>query len=142
MKQQIKATWQSGVHLISEGPGGTLPMDGSKDVGGQEKGLRPKALMLSALAGCAGVDLAMLLEKMRAEVENFEIEVTGELTEEHPKYYHKVSVCFKLYGTDFKKDKIKKAIDLSESTYCGVMAMFKKFATVTTSIAYYPPKNA
>lgn len=139
--QKIKATWKSGVHMISECPGGQVAMDGSPEVGGQEKGVRPKAMMLSALAGCAGVDIAMLFQKMRIEVAGFEIEVTGTLTENHPKYYDKVNVVFHFYGADFPKEKIAKAVALSTETYCGVMAMFRKFATVDISIAYHP-KNA
>ena len=74
---------------------------------------------------------------MRAEVKDISIDVEGELTEEHPKYYHKVKMTFNFYGKDFKKDKIEKAVKLSEERYCGVMAMFKKFAEVKTAIQYF-----
>ena len=58
------------------------------------------------------------------------------MTEEHPKYYDKVHVAYKFYGSAFKKDKIKKAVILSEEKYCGVMEMFRQFAEVTTEIIY------
>ena len=137
MSQKIKAVWKSGVHMVSEGPGGQVAMDGSPEIGGQEKGVRPKAMMLSALAGCAGVDIAMLFEKMRIKVAGFDIEVSGILTENHPKYYEKVTVVFNFYGVDFPKEKIERAVELSTETYCGVMAMFRKFATVDVKIAYH-----
>jgi putative redox protein len=97
-------------------------------------GYRPKALMLSSLAGCSGLDVVSLLKKMRVEITDFKIIIEGELTEEHPKFYHAVHVTYHFYGTDLKEDKINKAVNLSVDKYCGVMEMFKKFAKVTTEI--------
>ena len=93
-------------------------------------------MMLSSLAGCSGMDIASLLKKMRAEVADFKIEVEAHLTEEHPKFYDKVHVTYTFFGSDFKKNKIEKAVNLSVDQYCGVMEMFRKFAEVTTEIIY------
>lgn len=71
-------------------------------------GFAPKALMLSSLAGCSGLDVVSLLEKMRANVTEFWIDVTGELTEEHPKFYHTVTVDYHLKMLIYKKIKLKK----------------------------------
>lgn len=100
----------------------------------ESRGLRPKAMMLSSLAGCSGLDVVSLLKKMRAEVEDFKIIVHGELTDEHPKYYHKVTVEYHFYGSELKQDKIEKAVSLSVEKYCGVMEMFRQFADVTTEV--------
>ncbi|PIX10355.1 MAG: osmotically inducible protein OsmC, partial [Flavobacteriaceae bacterium CG_4_8_14_3_um_filter_34_10] len=35
-----------------------------------------------------------------------------------------------------EKEKIKKAVDLSVEKYCGVMEMFRKFATVNIEMHY------
>jgi putative redox protein len=90
--------------------------------------------MLSSLAGCSGLDVVSLLEKMRAEVADFYIEVNGELTDEHPKYYHKVKVDYHFSDVNLQEDKIQKAVNLSVTKYCGVMEMFRRFATVETEI--------
>jgi len=137
MKNIVKTTWKGRMQFESTNEGGNLNIDASEEVGGEGKGYRPKSLMLTALAGCSGLDIVSLLKKMRAEVKDFNIDVEGELTEEHPKYYHKVKMTFNFYGKDFKKDKIEKAVKLSEERYCGVMAMFKKFAEVKTAIQYF-----
>ncbi len=134
--QKIVLNWKEGVHFESEGPGGNVLIDGSQAVGGQDKGLRPKALMLSALAGCSGIDIASLFKKMRVTVDTFSIDVEAELTEEHPKFYHKVWVTFNFYGTDLDQKKIEKAVNLSVDRYCGVMEMFRQFATIETKIKY------
>ncbi len=136
MKNKVKTTWKGNMQYESTNKGGNLMIDASPDDGGEGNGYRPKSLMLSALAGCSGLDIVPLLKKMRAEVENIEIDISAEMTEEHPKYYNKVHVAYKFYGTDFKKGKIEKAVDLSVNKYCGVMEMFRQFANITTEIIY------
>ena len=79
---------------------------------------------------------------MRAEVDDLDINVTGELTDEHPKFYHKVYLEYIFYGKDLKKDKIEKAVKLSDEKYCGVMEMFRKFAEIETEITYKEKKSS
>lgn len=136
MKNKITIHWKKQMHFISENERGNIPLDAAESVGGQGKGVSPKALMLSALGGCTAMDIASLLKKMRAEVDDFKIDVEASLTEEHPKYYDKVTVTYLFYGKDFKKDKIEKAVRLSIERYCGVMEMFRKFSKVNTGIKY------
>lgn len=137
MTHTIETNWQGQMLFNVEEPGGTINIDSDPQFGGQNKGVLPKPLMLSALAGCTGMDVISLLKKMHAEVANFKIEVKGRLTDEHPKYYDKVTVIYKFYGSEFKKDKIEKAINLSVERYCGVMEMFRQFSEISTNIQYF-----
>ena len=130
----VTTVWKENMVFESDNPSGeTLFMDAPEE-GIENKGLRPKALMLSSLAGCSGLDVVSLLKKMRAEVDDFKMVVHGELTEEHPRYYHKVVVAYHFYGSDLQEDKINKAVKLSVDQYCGVMEMFRQFAKVTTEV--------
>tara|TARA_Y100000385_G_C12550218_1_gene407601 strand:+ start:69 stop:491 length:423 start_codon:yes stop_codon:yes gene_type:complete len=130
----ITTVWKENMVFESDNPSGeTLFMD-APDEGIENKGLRPKALMLSSLAGCSGLDVVSLLKKMRAEVDDFKMVVHGELTEEHPRYYHKVVIAYHFYGSDLQEDKINKAVKLSVDQYCGVMEMFRQFAKVSTEV--------
>ena len=74
---------------------------------------------------------------MKVPFSDFRIDTYGELTEEHPKYYHTVSVEYHFYGDQLDEDKINKAVDLSIIKYCGVMEMFRRFSEVKTSIHYH-----
>ena len=131
----VTTVWKQNMLFESDNPSGhKVLIDTSPEHGGENKGLGPKALMLSSLAGCSGLDVVSLLKKMRAEVDDFKMVVHGELTEEHPKYYHKVAVEYHFYGSDLQEDKINKAIKLSIDQYCGVMEMFRQFAKVTTDV--------
>ncbi len=137
MINKVQTTWKGNMQFESTNPGGNLMIDANEEVGGQDNGHRPKALMLSSLAGCSGLDVASLLKKMRAEVDEFTIDVEANLTDEHPKFYDKVKVIYNFYGSEFKKDKIEKSVKLSVERYCGVMEMFRKFAKVTIEIQYF-----
>ena len=131
----VTTVWKQNMLFESDNPSGhKVLIDTSPEHGGENKGLGPKALMLSSLAGCSGLDVVSLLKKMRAEVDDFKMVVHGELTEEHPKYYHKVAVEYHFYGSDLQEDKINKAVKLSVDQYCGVMEMFRQFAKVTTEV--------
>jgi putative redox protein len=136
MINKIEVRWKGQMLFESVAPEGSIMIDAAEESGGQGKGLRPKAMMLTALAGCTAMDVASLLKKMRAEVDDFKIEVEANLTDEHPKYYDKVHVIYRFYGSDFKKDKIEKSVNLSVDRYCGVMDMFRQFAKLTTEIIY------
>lgn len=100
-------------------------------------GFRPKALILSSLAGCTAFDVVELLKKMRVEYSNFRIEVLGELTEEIPTVYHTIHLnYFVKLQKEEDKSKMEKAVNLSQEKYCGVSAMIKKFANLKVSINY------
>ena len=65
---------------------------------------------------------------MKLKVADFKIEIEAHLTEEHPKYYDKVTMEFHFFGTELNESKLQKAVDLSIEKYCGVMEMFRQFS--------------
>ena len=138
MPQIVTTSWKGNMKFESTNPSGrNLFIDGSPKDGGHGDGYRPKALMLSSLAGCSGLDVASLIKKMKLEVEDFKIEIEANLTEEYPKYYDKVNVEFHFYGAKLNKEKLQRAVELSTEKYCGVMEMFRRFAEVKTAIHYH-----
>jgi len=134
MKTSTKIQWTGNMSWETELFGHKLVLDAGKENGGEDKGTRPKILMLTALAGCTGMDVVSILKKMRVEVEDLQIIVEGDLTEEHPKYYEKMHVIYQFKGKDLPMEKLEKAVNLSEERYCGVSALYKKAIPVTTEI--------
>jgi len=131
----VSTTWKENMEFESDNPSGiSLAMDAGEESGGEGKGYRPKGVMLSSLAGCSGLDVVSLLKKMHAEVAEFRIDITAELTEEHPKFYNKVKVDYHFSDTELQPKKIQKAVNLSVTKYCGVMEMFRQFAEVEIEI--------
>ncbi|MGB5360069.1 MAG: OsmC family protein [Eudoraea sp.] len=135
---QITTNWLGNMAFESTNPSGlNLRIDAGPDDGGEGNGLKPKALMLSALAGCSGLDVAMLIKKMKLDVANFRIETIANLTDEHPKYYDSVTVEYHFWGGNLDEKKLQRAIDLSVEKYCGVMEMFRRFAKLEIKTIFH-----
>ena len=138
MTNLITTTWLGNMKFESTNPSGlNLFIDAGPENDGNGEGYRPKALMLSALAGCSGLDVASLIKKMKLEVADFKIEIEANLTEEHPKFYDKVAMHFHFYGDNLSEKKLQKAVDLSVEKYCGVMEMFRQFAELTIETHFH-----
>lgn len=135
---QITTKWLGNRSFESTNPGGLIKMDSDTEFGGNNDGFRPKSMMLASLAGCTGIDIASLVKKMKADIDTFTIDVEGDLTEEHPKFYHTVRVDYHFYGLNLDETKLQKIVDLSVEKYCGVMEMFRHFAKVEVRILYHP----
>jgi putative redox protein len=135
---KVSVNWSGDMAFEVDVNGFKLTIDADEKVGGQNKGPRPKPLTLASLGGCTGMDVISILRKMRVEPEDFNIEVSGELTEEHPKYYHKFHIKYTFKGKDLDRDKIEKAVNLSQERYCGVSELLRKGAEITHEIEIIP----
>jgi len=134
MKKTVNTIWQGDMKFDSEVNGHHIIMDALPEVGGNDEGPRPKTLMLTAVAGCTGMDVVSILNKMRVEVERFSIEVTAEETNEHPKHFTNMHITYRFGGKDLPMDKLQKAVELSQDRYCGVSYMYRKAMEVTHEI--------
>ena len=94
--------------------------------GNRKEGPNPKALLLSAIAACSGIDVVDILEKMRVSFSDLTIDAEAEQTDEHPRVFKDIWVTYKIKTADENEDKVKKAIELSLDKYCGVSAMLRK----------------
>ena len=111
-------------------------MDTTADDGGEDSGPGPKHLMLASLAGCTGIDIVSILNKMKVAFSGFTIGVHAALSAEHPKIYNHVKITYKIKLAEEDKSKMIKAVQLSTEKYCGVFAMFSSFAKMDTEIDY------
>jgi len=126
MKHVVDMAWTDELAFEADLDGHRLIVDATKDAGGNDLGPRPKKLMLAALGGCTGVDVIMILKKMKVEVEAFNVIIEADVTEEHPKHYNKMKVIYQFKGKDLPYDKLERAVKLSEEKYCGVTAVYRK----------------
>ncbi len=95
-----------------------------------EHGPTPIELLLTALTGCSGTTVLSILQKKREPVEGLEVRVDGTRAETHPKVYTHIDVVYRVYG-NVKTESVERAIELSETKYCGVSAMLSKVTTMT-----------
>lgn len=137
MTHTITCSWAGKMAFDTEVTGHTIRLDGDESVGGDDSGPRPKPLLLSALAGCTGMDVIYILRKMKIEPSFFNIKVEGDLLEEHPKGYGEIRLVYQFKAADgLDETKVETAVGLSQEKYCGVSAMLKEGSTLSYEIEY------
>jgi putative redox protein len=119
------AVWQDGLEFSVSQDDHEFTLDGSAEFGGKDRGPRPKTLLLSALIGCTGMDVVSILEKMKVIDYGFTVRASGEYTEEHPKIFRHINVEYIFTGNDLPRNKIERAVSLSQDKYCGVSEMLR-----------------
>ena len=74
------------------------------------------------IAGCTAIDVVLIMQKKRANLTGFEINISGERADAHPRRYTDLHVEYVLHGTNISPKAVERAIQLSESKYCSAMA--------------------
>jgi len=119
MSTQAQLKWVSGLQFVARaGDGPALVTDNSEKAAGPSH----MELILMGVAGCTAMDVISIMRKKRANVTGFELNVTGERAEEHPKRYTHILVEYVLYGHDIQPQAVERAIELSKTKYCSAIA--------------------
>ena len=126
--------WVDGLRFVGEsGSGHAIVMDAPVENGGANTGMTPMELLLAAIGGCSGMDVASMLKKKRLIVSDIEIKVNGEKAAEDPKRYTDIQLEFIVTGKSLPEEAVKKAIDLSMDKYCSVKATLEGSAKISYS---------
>lgn len=114
--------------------GNIVEMDGSPEIGGQGKGMRPMQLLLTSLGGCSSIDVLLILKKQKQVVEEFEVIVEGD-REKIRDYsiFKTITLHFKIKG-NVDLAKVEKAVQLSMEKYCSVAKTLEPTAKITYKI--------
>lgn len=108
-----------------------VDMDSIPDREGDPKGTGPMQLLLTALAGCSGMDVVMILRKARQRIDSMRIEVTGQrVPVGRATPYGSIHVKYMLTG-DLDRQKVLRAIRLSLEQYCSVAKTLESMATIS-----------
>ena len=110
-----------------------VTMDGPESFGGSDAGTKPKELLLIALGGCTGSDVVTILQKKKVQLDDFEMNISADVAEEHPQVFTKINVEYVFYGKDIQEMDVERAIELSQTKYCSVTHMLNKVAKITHS---------
>lgn len=134
MTHEVNIEWAGGVAFESSSAQHKIMIDAPFEAGGEDKGIRPKMLLLASLGGCTGVDVVLILQKMKVSFDSLRIAVEGRLTEKHPKVYDCILLKYYFKGTNLEREKLQRAIELSQEKYCGVTAMLRNSVNITYEI--------
>jgi putative redox protein len=121
----------------SAGSDHSVSLDASVEDGGANLGFRPMELLLVGLAGCTAMDVISILRKKRQTVSHYEVRVHGVRAETFPMVFTEISVEHRLTGREIDPEAVRRAIELSESRYCGAGAMLGKIARLTHSFVIF-----
>lgn len=138
MKDAINVEWIGDMTFDALIDGHKIVLDTKPEAGGQNKGPRPKPLLMVSLAGCTAMDVISILKKMKVELTLFQIHVEGDITDDHPKRFTSIHLVYEFGGSNLPLDKIKHAIELSQEKYCGVIATLKKAVKISYEIKIIP----
>jgi putative redox protein len=133
MKIELKRL-NDAFHLQAQNESGnTIDMDASPQIGGENKGMRPMELLVSAIGACSTIDIIDILKKQRQDLKDILITVEAEREpDKTPSLFTKIHVHYKLFG-NIEASKAERAIKLSLETYCSVAKILEKTAEISSS---------
>ena len=124
---RVELAWVSGQRFeTTDASGLSSTLDGDT-----ESGLSPTEALLSSLGACMGIDVVIILEKMRVGLEGLSITVEGERVAEPPRYFHRMRLQFRIRG-DVPRDKAERAVKLSFEKYCSVFHTLRNDIDIDT----------
>lgn len=121
-----RATWRQDMEFKVDFPQGesltltSIPADQKPGPGPS-----PVEVIQAAVAGCTGMDVVMILKKMRKGIESFSIEIDPTRRDEQPRIYTHLQVTYHLSGPDLDASSVTRAVALSQDKYCSVTAMLQ-----------------
>ncbi len=105
----------------TSGTGGKLVVDGSPEIGGEGRGMRPMELLLSSVASCSAMDVVSILRKQREPLEHLRIEIEGTRGDAVPSPFTRMKLVFVAKGA-VDEHKLNRAVSLSVEKYCSARA--------------------
>lgn len=136
-KQRTHIEWRAGMMFHATTTTGHQIILDALPPGGEDRGPKPIELLLTALAGCTGMDVISILEKKREPVIEFSVDVEGTRAATHPMIYTDIEIVYRVRG-DVSPAALERAIELSKTKYCGVHAMLEHSAHITTRYEIEP----
>lgn len=125
VRAQIK--WVEGLQFVARGLGSetAIVLDGAVESGGLGQGMRPFEALLCSLASCSAIDMFLILQKMRQQITGLSVDVIGVRGDEYPRPLVRATLEYVVRGVGVSPQAVERAIDLSQTKYCGVMASLK-----------------
>jgi len=111
--------WTDGLQFVARAGKGPAVVVDTPDGGG---GPSPMEMVLIGVAGCTAVDVVSIMQKKRALLTGFQVNVSGERAEKHPRRYTRIRITYILIGRGLSPKAVEQAIALSEKKFCSALA--------------------
>jgi putative redox protein len=128
--KRVSLRWEEGLRFVGgaeAGPTTRIDGDNSSAPG-------PMLTLLLAAASCSGSDVVLILKKMRIELRDLRIEVTGHRREQEPRRYTAIHFDYHIGGNGLDKAKADRAVSLSVEKYCSVIHSLAPDIAITYAV--------
>lgn len=132
----VKIEWNGKMGFEATPPSNhKFVMDAYPEVGGEGLGPTPLEALLCSLGACSAMDVISILRKKKQNVTGYHVEVSGERSPEgeYPRPYISLSVKHIVEGENLDEVAVARAVELSDTKYCSVIATLRAGPTVTSS---------
>jgi putative redox protein len=131
----VRLFWDGDMRFVAENETGAKVMvDTGPAFGGSGKFATPMELLAMALGGCTGIDMVLILKKMRVNLKELRIEIETKRRQKEPRYYEEIHMTYLLSGDGLTEEQAERAAHLSNEKYCSVGIMLEDKAKISYSI--------
>lgn len=132
----IEVRWKGGMAFEATASNGThFVMDAPVADGGENLGPSPVETLVLSLAACTAMDVVIVLNKKKQQFDHYRVELAFEKRQEGkwPRPVEAISIVHVISGPDIDPTAMQRAIDLSYTKYCSVLATLQFSPTVSIS---------
>ena len=126
--------WQKDIHFQAKtSEGHSVDIDGAKEFGGSNSGVRPMEMVLSALATCLAIDFVLMLKKARVELTALQIHAEATRSDTVPKVFTEIHLQFAIQAKGLRAAQASKFLNLALDKYCSVASMLRPKVQISVS---------
>jgi putative redox protein len=139
MLVEAKLNWIDGERFVAQASSGhAVVIDSDRR---RNTAAGPMELVLLGLCACTATDVVSILRKKREPFAGVEVRAEAERAQEPPTVYTAIKLIYTVSG-DVSRKAVEDAVRLSEEKYCGVSAMLKCTAKISTEVHVEPGRGA
>jgi putative redox protein len=128
--KRVSLSWQEGLRFVGGAPDGPVTsIDGDNAAAPG-----PMLTLLLAAASCSGSDVVVILGKMRVQLRELRIDVTGQQREQEPRRYTAIHLDYHVGGEGLDQAKATRAVSLSVEKYCSVIHSLAPDIAITYAV--------
>lgn len=128
---EAQVSWVDGERFVGNASSGhAMVIDSDRQ---RNTATGPMELVLIGLCACTATDVVNILRKKREPFSGVHVRAEAERATEAPTVYKSIRLIYTISGKVARKA-AEDAVRLSEEKYCGVSAMLKCTARITTEV--------
>ena len=137
---EVELRQLQGGSFVGKGPSNHwVNIDTGKSEEGHAAASGPMELVLMALGTCSGIDLNLMLKKMRLDVVDMQIRLAGTRAADPPRKFTQIHITFHFWGADLPMSKLERAVSLFLEKYCSVANTLNGVAEITSAVVTHAP---